>query len=94
MLIDMGEAIEAAAANGKVLELNAYPSRLDLGDEDVRRAVDSRVNVAIDTDAHSLFELDFMEYGVHTARRGWAPRHRVLNVLTYDGLLRFLNGRL
>jgi DNA polymerase (family 10) len=94
MLIDMDEAIEAARANGKALELNAYPSRLDLGDEDVRKAVDARVNIAIDTDAHSPFEMDFMEYGVHTARRGWAPRHGVLNALTYDGLLRYLNSSL
>jgi len=93
MAIDMGEVIEVARANGKALELNAYPSRLDLGDEDVHRAVDSHVNIAIDTDAHSLFELDFMEYGVHTARRGWASRSSVLNALTYDGLLRFLNAR-
>ena len=93
MAMDMGEVIEVARANGKALELNAYPSRLDLGDEDVHRAVDSHVNIAIDTDAHSLFELDFMEYGVHTARRGWASRSSVLNALTYDGLLRFLNAR-
>jgi DNA polymerase (family 10) len=94
MLIDMDEVIEVALANGKALELNAYPSRLDLGDEDVRKAVDARVNIAIDTDAHSPFEMDFMEYGVHTARRGWAPRHGVLNALTYDGLLRYLNSSL
>jgi DNA polymerase (family 10) len=93
MPIDMGEIIEIARANGTALELNAYPSRLDLGDEDVRSAVGARVPIAIDTDAHSLFELGFMDYGVHTARRGWAPRHGVLNALTYDGLLRFLNGR-
>jgi DNA polymerase (family 10) len=60
----------------------------------VRKAVDAGVPVAIDTDAHSLFEMDYMEYGVHTARRGWASKFRVLNALTYDGLLRFLNGRL
>ncbi len=90
----MGEVIGAARANGKALELNSYPSRLDLDGENVRRAVDAGVPIAIDTDAHSLSELDFMEYGVHTARRGWATRHGVLNVLTYDGLLRYLDGRL
>jgi DNA polymerase (family 10) len=94
MAVDMGEVIEVARANGKALELNAYPSRLDLSDENVRRAVDAGVPIAIDTDAHSLSELDFIEYGVLTARRGWAPKHGVLNALTYDGLLKYLSGRL
>ena len=65
-----------------------------LGDEDVRKAMEAGVPIAIDTDAHSLFELDFMEYGVHTARRGWASKHMVLNALAYDGLLRYLEGQL
>lgn len=94
MIIDMGEIIEIARANGKVLELNAYPSRLDLSDEDVRKAVDAGVPIAIDTDAHSLFEMGFMEYGTHNARRGWASKFRVLNALSYDGLLKFLSGQL
>jgi len=90
--VDMDGIIEAALANGKVLELNAYPSRLDLGDENVRKAVDAGVMVSIDTDAHSLCELDFMDYGIHTAQRGWAPKNSVLNALSYDGLLRFLGA--
>jgi DNA polymerase (family 10) len=90
ILVDMDRIIDAAKANGKVLELNAYPSRLDLSDENVRKAIDAGVMISIDTDAHSLFELDFIEYGVHNAQRGWAPKNKVLNTLTYDELLRFL----
>jgi len=93
MMIDMGLVIEVAKTNGKVLELNAYPSRLDLSDENVHRAVDAGALISIDTDAHSLFELDYMEYGVHSARRGWAPKNKVLNTLSYDGLLRFLSAK-
>ncbi len=94
MLIDMDEVVEVARANGKVLEVNAYPDRLDLNGENVRKAVEAGAMVSIDTDAHSLPELGFMEYGVHTARRGWAEKHDVLNALAYDGLLKFLSGRL
>ncbi len=93
-LVDIDRVIDAALANGKVLEVNAYPDRLDLSDENVRKAMDAGALIAIDTDAHSLPELDFMEYGVHNARRGWAPKDRVLNTLAYDDLLKFLSGRL
>ncbi len=89
--LDIDRAIEAAVDNGKVLEVNAYPDRLDLSDVNVRKAVDAGALISIDTDAHSLFELGFMEYGVHNARRGWAPKDSVLNALTYDGLLDFLS---
>jgi DNA polymerase (family 10) len=88
--IDIDEIIWIAKANGKVLELNAYPSRLDLSDDNVRKAIDANVMISIDTDAHSPFELDFMEFGIHIAQRGWAPRDKVLNTLNYDDLLRFL----
>ena len=91
MALQMDEVISAAKANGKVLEVNAYPSRLDLSDENVRKAIDAGALISIDTDAHSLFELDFMEYGVRNARRGWAPKNKVLNTLSYDELLRFLS---
>ncbi len=91
-LLDIDRAIEAAVDNGKVLEVNAYPDRLDLSGENVRKAVDAGALISIDTDAHSLSELGFMEYGVHNARRGWAPKGSVLNALTYDGLLDFLSG--
>jgi DNA polymerase (family 10) len=92
-LLDIDRAIEAAVDNGKVLEVNAYPDRLDLSDVNVRKAVDAGALISIDTDAHSLSELGFMEYGVHNARRGWAPKERVLNTLTYEGLLEFLSGQ-
>ncbi len=91
--LDVDRTIEAALDNGQVLEVNAYPDRLDLSDVHVRKAVDAGVRISIDTDAHSLPELDFMEYGVHNARRGWAEKNDVLNTLSYDGLLNFLSGQ-
>jgi DNA polymerase (family 10) len=93
-LVDIDAAIDVAVANGKALEVNAFPDRLDLSDENIKKAMDAGALISIDTDAHSLYELDYMEYGVHNARRGWAPKGRVLNTLSYDGLLKFLDGRL
>jgi DNA polymerase (family X) len=89
--LDMGRVMEAAKEHGKVLEVNAYPDRLDLSDEHVRKAMDAGVMVSIDTDAHSSPELCFMEYGVHNARRGWATKARTLNTLSYDALIEYLD---
>ena len=90
MALDMDRVIATAKEHGKVLEVNAYPSRLDLSDANVRKAMDAGVMIAIDTDAHSVAELCFMEYGVHNARRGWATKARTLNTLSYPALAEFL----
>jgi DNA polymerase (family 10) len=89
-LVDVDRMIDVAIANCKALEVNAYPDRLDLSDENVRKAVEAGALISIDTDAHSLQELGFMEYGVYNARRGWAPRNNVLNALPYESLLKYL----
>ncbi|OPY25744.1 MAG: hypothetical protein A4E28_02967 [Methanocella sp. PtaU1.Bin125] len=90
MALDIDRVIEAAVERDKVLEVNAYPDRLDLSDEHVARAMEAGAMIAIDTDSHSIPELDFMEYGVHNARRGRATKARTLNTLSYDALNAFL----
>jgi DNA polymerase (family 10) len=89
--LDIDRMIEVAKEHDKVLEVNAYPDRLDLSDENVRKAMDAGVMICIDTDAHSIPELCFIEYGVHNARRGWATRARTLNTLSYDALREYLD---
>jgi len=79
--IDIDAVIAAAKRTGTVLEIDAYPERLDLRDEHVRKAVDAGAKLVIDTDAHSVNHLDFIDYGVATARRGWAEKSDVLNTL-------------
>ena len=65
---------EAAARTGTALEINAFPDRLDLDDELVRRARQHGVVFAIDTDAHAIPHLDYLRYGVAVAQRGWLSR--------------------
>lgn len=89
--IDIDRVIEAAKANDKVLEVNAYPDRLDLSDEHVKKAMDAGVMVSIDTDAHSMAELDYMEFGINNARRGWTTKARVLNTLSTEALLEYID---
>jgi DNA polymerase (family 10) len=93
-LIDMDTIIEAAVTHGKVLEVNAYPDRLDLSDINVRKAMDAGAMVCINTDAHNSEELGYMEFGVFNARRGRAKPESVLNAMASDKLFEFLETRI
>lgn len=88
--VDMDKIMDACKANAKVLELNAYPERLDLSDINCRKAGEKGVKLAISTDAHTDIHLGWMKFGVATARRGWIEPHDVVNTLTLSRLLKFL----
>jgi DNA polymerase (family 10) len=91
--VDMDAVIAAARETGTVLELDAYPERLDLRDEHVRRAVAAGVPIVVDSDAHSVDHLAFpREHGVDQARRGWATAADVLNTRPVDDFLAALKG--
>ncbi|WP_232700992.1 DNA polymerase/3'-5' exonuclease PolX [Halobacterium wangiae] len=90
MEFDAGALGEAAADAGTALEVNSNPHRLDLWGSAVKSAVEAGATIAIDTDAHSVGEFAYIEYGVHTARRGWAETADVLNARDADGVREFL----
>ena len=90
---DLDVVIEACLRTGTVLEIDAQPLRLDLPDTMVRRAIDAGVQIAIDSDAHSVDELRFVDtFGVAVARRGWVERRHVINARDVDGMLGALKG--
>lgn len=88
--VDIDMLIDACRACNKALELNAYPERLDLSDLHCRKAKEKGVKVAISTDAHRHGNLEWMAYGLATARRGWLEPADVLNCLALDQLLAWL----
>jgi DNA polymerase (family 10) len=88
--VDMDKLMDACKANGKVLELNAYPERLDLSDLNCRKAKEKGIKIAISTDAHQDEHYDWVSFGVATARRGWIESEDVINTLTLAKLLRWL----
>lgn len=88
--LDIDQVLEAAAANGTCLEINASPDRLDLDDVNARRAKDLGIRLAINTDAHAVPVLDDMTFGVDVARRAWLERKDVLNALPLADLRRVL----
>ncbi|MFC4988380.1 DNA polymerase/3'-5' exonuclease PolX [Saliphagus infecundisoli] len=81
---------EAAADHGTALEVNANPSRLDLWGSAVQAAIEAGAKIAIDTDAHRPATQEYMRWGVHTARRGWAEPGDVINCFEERELRAFL----
>jgi DNA polymerase (family 10) len=92
--VDLDAVIEAAARTGTALEVNSIPSRLDLDDVHVRRAIELGVKVAINSDAHHPGGMDNLRYGLATARRGWATPPDVLNTMTLDELRDWRRARI
>ena len=90
--VNMAEVLEAAGEYGVAMEINAYPDRLDLSDVHCRLAKDKGVKVVISTDSHSKLQMEYMRYGIQTARRGWLGKADVLNTKSLDELLDFLGG--
>ena len=82
--------MQAAAATGTALEINAAPERLDLDDTTARRAAELGVPISINSDAHHPDSLAYMRYGVLTARRAWLRAEDVINTLSLDDLLAWL----
>ena len=90
---DMEKALDCAAENGVVMEINAQPDRLDLNDMHVRMAGDRGVKIAINTDAHDTDMLNAMRYGVQQAQRGWLTRDDVINTRSTSDLLRLFGKK-
>lgn len=88
---DWEEVFRAAAKNKKLLEINAYPNRLDLRDDLVRRALDFGVKFIINTDAHKVPQMDSMRFGVAVARRGWATKMSIVNTWDWKKFAEWFN---
>ena len=90
--IDFNAFFRTAAEQQVILEINAFPNRLDLPDTSCLKARESGVRFAIGSDAHSRDNLNHMEFGVATARRGWLGAKDVINTLPVRDLHRFLGS--
>lgn len=90
--VDLEAVFREAAARGVAMEINAFPSRLDLNGHNVRAARGQRIPLVVSTDTHLTAHFEYMEYGVAVARRGWAAAGDVLNTLPCRSLLRRLRS--
>jgi DNA polymerase (family 10) len=88
----MEAVFREAARRGIAMEINAHPIRLDLNDQHARMAKGYGIPLVISTDTHITANLDYMEYGVGVARRGWIEKGDVLNTLDTAALLKQLDA--
>ena len=79
--VDIPAIIEAAAATGTIIELNANPRRLDMDWRWWPLAKEKGVQCAINPDAHHTDQLQYLWYGIGAARKGWLTRKDVVNTL-------------
>jgi len=91
--IHLNEVIEAAGELNVAVEINANPHRLGLDDVHVRFAQRNGTLLSINTDAHEISNLNFMQYGVYTARRGWIEPPSVINTWPVDQVKEWLAQR-
>ncbi|MFN7940635.1 MAG: DNA polymerase/3'-5' exonuclease PolX [Thermoanaerobaculia bacterium] len=90
---DMETVLDAAAANGVVVELNANPHRLDLDWRHLRGWLRRGQITSIHPDAHSTVGLDDVRHGVGVARKAGSRREDVLNTRTAEQLASYFAAR-
>lgn len=79
--VNIPAVLDAAAATGTWIELNADPHRLDLDWRWWRLAKEKGVKCVINPDAHSVAGLQNLYFGIGSARKGWLTRRDVVNCL-------------
>ena len=89
--LNIQKIIDAALANGKIIELNSNPMRLDMDWRHWKRAAEKGLLCCINPDAHALHHFDYQEAGVLTARKGWLTPKEVFNTRTLLEIKEYLN---
>lgn len=79
--VNIAAVIDAAAATGTIIEINASAWRLDMDWRWWKLAKEKGVKTSINPDAHSTRGLQDVIYGIKTARKGWLTRNDVINCL-------------
>lgn len=90
--VNLLKVIDACIANGKVMELNANPQRLDMDWRLWRSAAEKGLLCCINTDAHHVDHLQFYRAGVNIARKGWLEKKDILNARPLKQVQAFLNA--
>ncbi len=82
--VDVPAVIEAAAATGTIIELNANPYRLDMDWRWWPLAKEKGVKCSINPDAHQTAGLQHLWFGVAQARKGWLEKKDVINCIELE----------
>jgi DNA polymerase (family 10) len=90
--IDLTRIFEGAEKHGTKLEVNCFPSRLDLRDSDILKARKYDVQFSLGSDAHSIDHLRYLELGLSNARRGWLEKDQIINTQSLSELRNVLGS--
>ncbi|MBE3121283.1 MAG: DNA polymerase/3'-5' exonuclease PolX [Thermoplasmata archaeon] len=90
--VDLEQIIDTAKETDTRLEINSFPDRLDLDDTHVKLAKEHGVQFVLGTDSHSINHLDFMRFGIATARRGWLEKKDILNTYSLKDIEKILGA--
>ncbi len=82
--INHRKVIDACAANGVAIELNANPLRLDIDYTWMDYCMEKEVLVAINPDAHSRAQVAYVKYGIFAARKGGLKVESCLNASSLE----------
>lgn len=86
--------LKRASELGVAMEHNANPARSDLTDLHLRQAKQHGCKIVVNTDAHSIAELDQIRYGITQLRRAWLTAGDVLNTQpTAEALIEQMRSR-
>ncbi len=88
--LDFDKILDKAKETNTILEINAYPERMDLKDAHVRAAIKHGIKLSIGTDSHDASQLRNYKLGIAIARRGWAERKDIINSYPLKDMMRLL----
>jgi DNA polymerase (family 10) len=91
--INHEKVIDACAANGVIIELNAHPYRLDIDWTWIPYCLKKGVMISINPDAHEKEGYKDMYYGVCAARKGMLSAKHCFNALNREQLSDYFQKR-
>lgn len=91
--VNFSKVIDACAANGVVIEINANPYRLDMDWSHIPYAVKKGVMISVNPDAHSLAEIDNIQWGIAAARKGGLTKEMTWNAMNLEGIEKWLRKK-
>jgi DNA polymerase (family 10) len=91
--LDFEEIFKIAKTTGAILEINAFPNRMDLNDINARTAKEEGIKLIINTDSHHTMQLDWIKFGIAVARRAWLEKKDIVNTYPLEKLLKSLKKR-
>lgn len=91
--VDVGQVIDAAIANGVIMEINANPWRLDMDWRHWAKAAERGLLCAINPDAHETAGLEHVRAGVNVARKGGLTAAQVFTTWPLQEVRQHLRAR-